>query len=281
MIWEAQYGDFANGAQTIIDEFVLSGRTKWNQASSLVLLLPHGSEGQGPDHASARPERFLQLAADDNLRLAYCTTAAQYFHLLRAQAARLATYPVPLVVLTPKSLLRNAAVSSRAVDLAEGRWQPVLDDPDRSASPRDIRRLVLCSGKFGVDLLTSASRSAAATTAICRVEQLCPLPMNEIVETIQRYSSIEEVVWAQEEPENMGAWDFVRPHLQSLASGWRLLSLARPRSSSPAEGSASHHARAQARLIAQTLGTETRLMPINIVVPEVGESVVDARARVG
>jgi 2-oxoglutarate dehydrogenase E1 component len=258
VIWEAQYGDFINGAQTIIDEFVLSGQTKWGQKTALVLLLPHGSEGQGPDHASGRPERLLQLAADGNLRLANCTTAAQYFHLLRSQAARLLTDPTPLVVLTPKSLLRHPAVTSRPIDLAEGRWQPVLDDPERASAAKKVTRLVLCSGKFGIDLLTNQSRSSSPATAICRVEQLCPFPMAEIVETIQRYPGVKEVVWAQEEPENMGAWEFVRSHLQGLASGWRLLSLARPRSSSPAEGSASQHARAQARLIAQAFATEAR-----------------------
>src|SRR4030095_15769768 len=148
--------------------------------------------------------------------------------------------------------------NSRPIDLTDGRFQPVLDDPDRSSSRRSVRRLVLCSGKFGVDLLTSASRSAAPGTAICRVEQLCPLPPTEIMETIERYPSIEEVVWAQEEPENMGAWEFVRPHLQGIVTGRRLLSLARPRSSSADEGSASNHARAQARLIAQAFGTEAR-----------------------
>ena len=256
VIWEAQYGDFINGAQTVLDEFVLSGRIKWGQASSLVLLLPHGSEGQGPDHASARPERFLQLAADENLRLVNCTTAAQYFHILRRHALLLSVDAVPLVVLTPKSLLRHPRVSSRPIELAEGQWQPVIDDAERAASPKGVRRLILCSGKIGVELLTSPQRSEATDTAICRVEQLCPVPMTEIGRVIEQYSGLEEVVWAQEEPENMGAWTFVRPHIESLATNWRVSVVARPASASPAEGSASRHARAQERLIAQAFGRE-------------------------
>ena len=251
VIWEAQYGDFINGAQLTLDEFVLSARAKWGQEPSLVMLLPHGYEGQGPDHASARPERFLQLAADINMRVANCTTAAQYFHLLRRQAALLHDDPLPLVVLTPKSLLRHPLVSSRPRDLAEGRWMQVIDDEEAGARATQVRRLVLCSGKVAVDLLTSPHRAEAPELAVCRVEQLYPLPVRDILGVIERYPALEEVVWMQEEPENMGAWDFVRPALEGLAGSRRLAVLARPRSSSPAEGSAARHAQNQEQLITQ------------------------------
>ena len=253
VIWEAQYGDFINGAQTILDEFVLSARAKWGQEPSLVLLLPHGYEGQGPDHASARPERFLQLAADINMRVANCTTAAQFFHLLRRQAALLEKDPLPLVVLTPKSLLRHPKVSSRPIDLAEGKWQQVIDDEDRVKKPKDVRRLLVCSGKVAVDLLTSPLREQSPHVAVCRVEQLYPLPVRDLLGVIEGYPALEEVVWVQEEPENMGAWEFVRSSLEGLAGSRRLSVLARPRSSSPAEGSAARHAKNQEELLRTAL----------------------------
>ena len=253
VIWEAQYGDFVNGAQAMLDEFVLSARAKWGQTPSLVMLLPHGDEGQGPDHASARPERFLQLAADTNMRLANCTTAAQYFHLLRRQAALLQEDPLPLVVLTPKSLLRNAFVSSAPRELAEGQWRQVIDDDDARKRARDVRRLIFCSGKIAVDLLTHQARPASAHVAVCRVEQLYPLPIRDMLGVIEGYPGLEEVLWVQEEPENMGAWDFVRPSLEGLAGSRRVAVLARPRSSSPAEGSAARYAQTQSQLIKKAL----------------------------
>jgi 2-oxoglutarate dehydrogenase E1 component len=253
VIWEAQYGDFINGAQVMLDEFVLSARAKWGQAPSLVLLLPHGYEGQGPDHASARLERFLQLAADINMRVANCTTAAQYFHLLRRQAALLLTHPLPLIVMTPKSLLRHPAVASTPADLAEGQWQPVIDDAERRETPAAVTRLLCASGKIAVDLLTSRLRAESTRAAICRLEQLYPFPEDELRDVIARYPKLAEIVWAQEEPENMGAWDFLRPALERLAAGRRVSVIARPRSSSPAEGSAALHARVQEELIKQAL----------------------------
>jgi 2-oxoglutarate dehydrogenase E1 component len=253
VIWEAQYGDFINGAQTMLDEFVLSARAKWGQRPSLVLLLPHGYEGQGPDHASARPERFLELAADVNMRLANCTTAAQFFHLLRRQAALLETDPLPLIVLTPKSLLRHPMVSSRPIDLAEGAWQPVIDDAERAADAAGVRRLILCSGKVAVDLLTSPRRAESTGVAVCRIEQLYPLPVSDIHAAIERYPRLQEVVWVQEEPENMGAWEFVRPQIEGLAGNRRVAVLSRPRSSSPAEGSATRHAQIQEELLTLAL----------------------------
>jgi 2-oxoglutarate dehydrogenase E1 component len=251
VIWEAQYGDFINGAQVMLDEFVLSARAKWGQEPSLVFLLPHAHEGQGPDHASARPERFLQLAADINMRVVNCTTAAQYFHVLRRQAVLLVTDPLPLIVLTPKSLLRHPFIASAPNELATGRWMPVIDDPD-VADPAKVTRLVMCSGKVSVDLLTHADRAAQAHVAVCRVEQLYPFPSAALGEACKRYSGLKEVVWMQEEPENMGAWDFVESGLREVAAGLPVSVVARPRSSSPAEGSAARHAQNQERLIAQT-----------------------------
>jgi 2-oxoglutarate dehydrogenase E1 component len=251
VVWEAQYGDFINGAQVVIDEFLASARSKWGQEPSLALLLPHAHEGQGPDHASGRPERFLQLAADINMRVANCTTAAQYFHLLRRQAMLLLDDPLPLIVLTPKSLLRHPSVASSPRELAEGRWQQVIDDAEARGREKEIRRLVLCSGKVAIDLMTSERRKDAPAVAICRVEQLYPLPVNDIRQVIESYPSLEQVVWVQEEPENYGAFEFVRPLLQAIVSGrFNFSYIARPRSSSPAEGSAARHAQNQAVLIA-------------------------------
>jgi 2-oxoglutarate dehydrogenase E1 component len=256
VVWEAQYGDFIDGAQVMLDEFVLSARAKWGQEPSLVLLLPHGHEGQGPDHASARPERFLQLAADINMRVANCTTAAQYFHLLRRQASLLIKDPLPLIVLTPKSLLRHSAMASSPRDLAEGGWQQVIDDPD--ARPQEVRRLIFCSGKIAIDLLTSPMRAEVRSVAVCRIEQLYPLPIRDMLGAIERYPNLAEVCWVQEEPENMGMWEFVRPLAEGLVGTNRFAVLARPRSSSPAEGSASRHAQNQARLLAQAFDMKVR-----------------------
>ncbi|MFO7302087.1 MAG: 2-oxoglutarate dehydrogenase E1 component [Acidobacteriota bacterium] len=251
VIWEAQYGDFINGAQLMLDEFVLSARAKWGQEPALVLLLPHGHEGQGPDHASARPERFLQLAADTNMRVANCTTAAQFFHLLRRQAALLVKDPLPLVVLTPKSLLRHPFTASTPRELAEGGWREIIEDVEALDRRDGIRRLIFCSGKIAVDLFTSPYRETTRAVAITRVEQLFPLPVDEMLAAIESFPNLEEVFWVQEEPENMGAWDFVRPQLEALVGRRRLAVLARPRSSSPAEGSAARHAQNQERLIAR------------------------------
>ncbi len=250
VLWEAQYGDFDNGAQVIIDEFVVSARAKWGQTPSLVLLLPHGYEGAGPDHSSARLERFLQMAADTNMRVAYPTTAAQYFHLLRRQALTLKNDPLPLVVMTPKSLLRNPLVSSSLRDLAEGRWQPVIDDAAARAKPEAVRRLLLVSGKVYVDLVSSEQRTDRDDVAIVRVEQLYPFPADELRKVLDGYPALSEVVWLQEEPENMGALDFVRPLLVRLiVNRAPLRFVARPRSSSPSEGTMAYHALGQAQLI--------------------------------
>jgi 2-oxoglutarate dehydrogenase E1 component len=250
VIWEAQYGDFINGAQVILDEFVTSGRAKWGLMPSLTLLLPHGYEGQGPDHSSARVERFLEAASDINLRIANCTTAAQYFHLLRRQAVLLLTDPLPLVVLTPKSLLRHPLVASRPRDLAEGRWQPVLQDEDALQRAGGVRRLVLCSGKVYVDLVSSDHRAAHPEVALVRVEQLYPFPWADVKAALEAYPALDEVVWVQEEPENYGAWSFVRPLIEELLEGrLPLCYVGRARSASPSEGTASWHAVNQKLLI--------------------------------
>ena len=256
VIWEAQYGDFINGAQVMIDEFIVSARGKWGQRPSMVMLLPHAHEGQGPDHASARPERFLQLAADLNMRVANCTTAAQYFHLLRRQAALLLVDPLPLTVLTPKSLLRHPLVASAPRELTEGRFRMVLGDPDAVAA--DVRRVLVCSGKVYTDLIAAEQRAARNDVAICRIEQLYPVPMRDMRAMLDAYSAAEEIVWVQEEPENMGAWDFIRPHLIEVSNGRPVKRVARPRSASPAEGSAARHALNQQALVNQAYGTGPR-----------------------
>ncbi len=252
ILWEAQYGDFINGAQIILDEYLTSGRAKWGMAPSLVLLLPHGYEGQGPDHSSARLERFLNAAADTNIRIANCTTAAQYFHLLRRQALLLDTDPLPLVVMTPKSLLRHPFTASTPAELAEGKFMRVIDDAEAQAQAAKVRRLVLCSGKVAVDLFTSERRKDNPNVAIVRVEQLYPFPEDLVRDVFDRYPKLREVCWVQEEPENMGAWEFVRPLLDPLVDGrWPLRYIGRSRNSSPSEGSSSWHAANQRAIVDQ------------------------------
>lgn len=248
VIWEAQYGDFANGAQVMIDEFLVSARAKWGQTPSLVLLLPHGFEGAGPDHSSGRVERFLDMAAGINMRVANCTSAAQYFHLLRRQALLLATDPLPLIVMTPKSPLRNPLVASPLEALAKSRWQPVIDDAQ--ADPPKVRRLILCSGKIYIDMMSDQAAPPMPNIAVVRVEQVYPPPKDEFIRIFERYSAIDEVVWLQEEPINMGPWPFMAPVLAELIGGrWPLRYLGRPRFSSPAEGSTTWHAYNQKKLI--------------------------------
>jgi 2-oxoglutarate dehydrogenase E1 component len=257
VLWEAQYGDFNNGAQTIIDEFISSARDKWGQTPSLVMLLPHGLEGSGPDHASARLERFLQLCAETNMRVVNCTTAAQYFHLLRRQAALLKSDPLPLIVMTPKSLLRNPYVASSLNELTNGGWQPVIDDVEARERVGEVRSLLLCSGKIYVDLVSNPLRAQTPSVAIARLEQLYPFPTDDLRPIMNQYSNLDEVVWVQEEPENMGAWEFVGPLLHELIDGrWPLHYLGRPRRSSPAEGSAAMHMVNQEALVSRAFHRE-------------------------
>ena len=257
VIWEAQYGDFINGAQVIIDQFVTSGRAKWALQPSLVFLLPHGHEGQGPEHSSARPERFLQGAADINMRVVNCTTAAQYFHILRRQAALLRRDPLPLIVLTPKSLLRHPLVASSAMELVQGRFRSVIDDQEARQRASSVRRLVLCSGKVYVDLVSSERRQTASQVAICRVEQLAPFPRVALREVLDGYPSLDEVAWLQEEPENMGAWDWVRGQLlETIEDRCSLRFIGRVRSASPSEGSATWHQINQRKLVDEAFAPE-------------------------
>jgi 2-oxoglutarate dehydrogenase E1 component len=252
VLWEAQYGDFINVGQSIVDEFIVSARAKWGQTPSLVLLLPHGYEGQGPDHSTGRLERFLSLAAETNLRIANATTAAQYFHLLRRQAELLRVDPLPLIVMTPKSLLRHPGVASSLRELAEGRWQPIIDDAQAQQDPASVRRLIWCSGKVYYDLAASPLRAETNAVAIARVEQLYPFRPDDFEAVLAGYPSLQEMVWLQEEPANMGAWEFMRPRLEELAAGaWPLRYIGRARNASPAEGSSARHAINQAALVEQ------------------------------
>ena len=254
VLWEAQFGDFANSAQVIIDQFLVSGAAKWRQTPSLVLLLPHASEGQGPEHSSARPERFLQLAANDNMRIVNCTTPAQYFHVLRRQAALLQTDPRPLIVFTPKGLLRNPRARSSAADLSTGTFQTVIDDAAARQNAGQITRVILCTGHVYVDLLASEEFKDAQRTAVVRLEQLYPFPDEELRALIASYPNLQEIVWLQEEPCNMGAWMFVAPRIRELA-GWQgeLIYSGRPEAASTAEGSLIRHLAEQKRIIHNAL----------------------------
>ena len=237
VIWEAQFGDFANVAQPVIDQFVASGRSKWRQESSLVLLLPHGYEGQGPEHSSARLERYLELAALDNWRIANCTTAAQYYHLLRQQAHNLLVYPRPLVIMTPKSLLRHPLALSHLQDLERDTFRTVLDDALAHSHAEGIRRVVLCSGKIGIEMLAHKLRTRAGDVAIVRVEMLYPFPGQTLSAILDPYQGASEVVWVQEEPLNMGAWGYMSSHLTSLLRpNVQLSVISRPSRPSPATG---------------------------------------------
>jgi 2-oxoglutarate dehydrogenase E1 component len=241
--WEAQFGDFVNGAQIVIDNFIAAAGEKWGQQSALVLLLPHGFEGQGPEHSSARLERFLQLCAGGNMTVAQPTTSAQYFHLLRAQVLR--STRRPLVVMTPKWLLRARQSRSEITELVEGNWMPVIDDPATAAggelSPDDVTRVVLCTGKAAFDAIGRRDEVQAGV-AVVRVEQLHPWPAAELAAVLGRYRSVTEVVWFQEEPENMGAWAYVLGRLPALVpAGASLAHVNRPESGSPATGAGTVH----------------------------------------
>jgi 2-oxoglutarate dehydrogenase E1 component len=255
VLWEAQFGDFVDGAQMVIDEFISSGEAKWGQRSGVVLLLPHGLEGQGPDHSSGRIERFLQLSAENNMTVANCTTPANYFHLLRRQA--LSDVHRPLVVFTPKSLLRAKVAVSQVGDFTEENFQPVLADPGVGGEPLDpnaVRRVLLCSGKVAYDLGAHREAGGLADTAIVRVEQLYPLPGAQIREAVDRYPNATDLVWVQEEPANMGAWQFMAVNLPEELGGRTLRRISRKASASPAVGSAKVHEAEQRELVASAFG---------------------------
>ena len=256
VLWEAQFGDFANGAQVIIDQFIVSSRVKWSERSRLVLLLPHGYEGQGPEHSSARLERFLQLAGERNIRVANPTTPAQYFHLLRRQA--MLPDERPLVVMTPKSLLRHPLALSPIADLVDGCFRHVLDDPSAADRRGEIERLVLCSGKVCYDLLGSEARKAAGRVAVARIELLYPLPKDDLRALVASYPNLRELVWLQEEPRNKGTWRYIAHHLRDLAprrpgGDVGLRYVGRPERASAAEGYPAAHLLEQQRLVQEAL----------------------------
>ncbi|MFO7894675.1 MAG: 2-oxoglutarate dehydrogenase E1 component [Longimicrobiales bacterium] len=265
ILWEAQFGDFVNGAEVIIDQFLVAGRAKWGQTSRLVLLLPHGYEGQGPEHSSARLERFLQLAAEDNIRVANVTTPAQYFHLLRRQA-RLEEMR-PLVAFTPKSLLRHPKAVSGRDDLTGGGFQLALDDP-RGDRAEGVRRVVLCSGKVYYDLLTSDAWDEADDVAVVRVEQLYPFPADAIEKILTGYGGAKELVWVQEEPANMGAWSYTRPWLERLADGRDVGYVGRPERASPAEGYKKAHDEQQARIVKEAFRSKVAMPRASVTVED-------------
>ena len=262
VLWEAQFGDFVNGAQTIIDQFIAAGEAKWLRASGLVMLLPHGFEGQGPEHSSARLERFLQLCADDNIQVANCTTPANYFHILRRQMKR--DFRKPLVIMTPKSLLRHKlAVSARSDFTGEGHFKRLLSD--LNAPPAGTTtRLVLCSGKVGYELMEARDAASDTATEIVRVEQLYPFPSEPLAKRLRNMPKLAELVWCQEEPKNNGAWFFVEPILERCLAeagfpGLRPRYAGRAASASPATGLAKRHAAEQSALIADALGQSSAI----------------------
>ncbi|HVE52757.1 MAG TPA: 2-oxoglutarate dehydrogenase E1 component, partial [Ramlibacter sp.] len=249
-IWEAQFGDFANGAQVVIDQFLSSGEAKWGRLCGLALFLPHGYEGQGPEHSSARLERFLQLCALDNMIVCVPTTPAQAFHMIRRQM-RMPTRK-PLVVMTPKSLLRHKLAVSSLEQLSEGTFEPLL--ADAGIDPKQAKRVVLCSGKVYYDLVEDASKRGQRDVAILRIEQLYPFPRPQVMAELQRFAALRDVVWCQEEPQNQGAWYQIQHHLRACLQPGQVLHYAgRARSPSPAAGHLADHVAEQAKLVADAL----------------------------
>jgi 2-oxoglutarate dehydrogenase E1 component len=255
VLWEAQFGDFANGAQVIIDQFIASSESKWQRDSGVVMLLPHGHEGQGPEHSSARLERYLQLCAEDNMQVCHPSTPAQYFHLLRRQMKR--NFRKPLIVMTPKSLLRLKAACSPLEELVTGRFREVLDEDSADASR--VRRVILCSGKVYYDLLERRAEAKANDIALVRIEQFHPFPEELLKRTLARYRKAKEWVWAQEESQNQGGWSFMEPRLRGL--GYNVEYVGRDASASPATGSLQVHRREQKELVeAAIAGTAPHLV---------------------
>ena len=254
VLWEAQFGDFVNAAQVIIDQFITAGMSKWGMTSRLSLLLPHGYEGQGPEHSSARLARFLHLAAEGNIRVVNCTTPAQYFHLLRRQAKR--SRQRPLILFTPKSLLRHPLASSKLEDLTTGHFQAVIDDASFGQHPERAERLLMCTGKVFYDLLPEAEKLGDKRPAIIRLEQLYTFPWTELRQVLPRYRNARELVWVQEEPLNMGAWRYLEAKLRELVAEGHPMEIryvGRPERASPAEGYPAAHAAEQSRIIREAL----------------------------
>jgi 2-oxoglutarate dehydrogenase E1 component len=250
VMWEAQFGDFVNGAQIIIDQYIVAAEDKWGQGNGLVLLLPHGFEGQGPEHSSARIERFLQSCAEDNIQVCNATTAAQYFHLLRRQVRR--EVRKPLVLFTPKSALRMIQSRSKIDEFISGSFQEVLDDPTPGLDREAVQRLVFCSGKVAWDAFAERDKRAVGA-AIVRVEQLYPFPIDQLNAVLDAYPKATELVWLQEEPENMGPWHFVEARVWRVKErGYDLRHVARVESGSPATGSKTIHDQELADLMDET-----------------------------
>jgi 2-oxoglutarate dehydrogenase E1 component len=250
VLWEAQFGDFANVAQAVIDQFVCAGEDKWNLLSGLVLLLPHGYEGQGPEHSSARIERFLQLAARDNIQICQPSNAGQYFHLLRRQALR--KWRKPLVVFTPKSMLRNPDALSPLEDLADGHFLSVIPD----AEARDAKRILICTGKIGHELRAEREKRGDLSTAIIFLDQMYPFPEAELAAEVARHAAARDIVWVQEEPSNMGALSYMLPRLKRIANERPVFSVKRSGSASPATGSAKAHEVEQKTILALAFSTQ-------------------------
>ncbi|HBI84646.1 MAG TPA: 2-oxoglutarate dehydrogenase E1 component [Alcaligenaceae bacterium] len=252
-IWEAQFGDFVNGAQVVIDQFIVSGEAKWGRQCGLVMMLPHGYEGQGPEHSSARIERFLQLCADNNIQVVQPTSAAQIFHLLRRQMIR--QFRKPLVILTPKSLLRNKDAGSPLAELSDGRFRPIIGEVDSNVNAAAVKRVLVCSGKVYYDLVNARRERGDKTTAIVRVEQLYPFAHKTFEAELRKYPKATEVVWVQDEPQNQGPWYYVQHHLyENMSAGQKLGYSGRPASASPAVGYLAKHQEQQKALIEQAFG---------------------------
>jgi 2-oxoglutarate dehydrogenase E1 component len=252
-IWEAQFGDFVNGAQVVIDQFIVSGEAKWGRQSGLTLMLPHGYEGQGPEHSSARIERFLQLCADNNIQVVQPTTASQIFHLLRRQMVR--KFRKPLVILTPKSLLRNKDAGSPLKELSTGSFQPIIPELDEQIKAASVKRVLACSGKVYYDLVHGRADRKDSSVAIIRVEQLYPFAHKTFEAELRKYPKATEVVWVQDEPQNQGPWFYVQHHLyQNMSAGQKLGYAGRPASASPAVGYLAKHQEQQKALVEQAFG---------------------------
>jgi 2-oxoglutarate dehydrogenase E1 component len=253
VIWEAQFGDFVNGAQVVIDQFIASGEVKWGRANGLTLLLPHGYEGQGPEHSSARLERFMQLAADNNMQIVQPTSASQIFHLLRRQMVR--QFRKPLIILTPKSLLRNKDASSPLAEFTRGEFRTVIGASRSEVEVDKVKRVICCSGKVAYDLIRRRDEKKAWDVAIMRVEQLYPFPHKAFAADLKRYPNATEVIWCQDEPQNQGAWFYVQHYVhENMLDGQKLGYAGRPASASPAVGYAHLHQEQLKALLDQAFG---------------------------
>jgi 2-oxoglutarate dehydrogenase E1 component len=253
VIWEAQFGDFANGAQVVIDQFISSGEAKWGRQSGLTLMLPHGYEGQGPEHSSGRIERFLQLCADNNMQVVQPTNAAQIFHLLRRQMIR--PFRKPLVIFTPKSLLRAKDAGSPLSDLANGSFQTVIAETNESIAADRVKRVLLCSGKVYYDIVNSRTERNIDDVAVIRLEQMYPFPHKAVAAELKKYPKLAEVVWVQDEPQNQGPWFYVQHHLlENMEDGQKLAYAGRPASASPAVGYYAKHQEQQKALLEAAFG---------------------------